>query len=426
MINKILFTLVAVGVIISLILSQDKSSIDIENEIQAKQKKEKKIRSEIERLKNEIKENDISTNNKKNSLKEIDKQIKLTEQLLEKIKERERVLSNSMQITENSIKDKEQDMERLRKKYSDMVIYLYKNHRDGKLDVLLNSNSWNDIVYKTKYLEIISEKEENIKISLNTHIASLNNEIIEFVENLDRISREESRKKNKVDSLAEDLAKEEREIKKSEIEKDNLRKKQFNEEKALKDIKKLLEKLYLDKDLAEKRENELKRKREEELRKIKEEEERKKKIIDQKFANNKGRLQWPVSGNVREKQGEYKHRHSDGSIVKGYNKWAKIQTTKNATVKLPFDGIISSIDLLDLYRGVVIVDHGNQYYTVYANLNENLPETLNVGEYYNKDTVIGVVAEGEDEKYGELNFGIWKFSKNNSNPEYLNPEEWIK
>ena len=65
MINKILFTLVAFGVIISLILSQDKSSIDIENEIQSKQKKEKKIRSEIERLKNEIKENDISTNNKK-------------------------------------------------------------------------------------------------------------------------------------------------------------------------------------------------------------------------------------------------------------------------------------------------------------------------------------------------------------------------
>jgi len=426
MINKILFTLAAFSIIISLILSQDKSSADIGSEIQAKQKKENQIRLEIERLKNEIKENDIAANNKKNSLKEIDKQIKLTEKLLEKIKEREKVLSNSIQTTENNIKDKEQSIERLRKKYSDMVIYLYKNHRDGHLDILLNSNSWNDVVYKAKYLEIISEKEENMKISLNTHIASLNNEIIEFVDNLDRISKEESTKKNRVHSLAQDLEKEEREIKSTEIKKDNLRKKQFEKEKALKDIKKLLQKLYLDKDLAEKREDELKRKREEELRKIKEEEERKKKIIDQKFANNKGRLNWPVSGNVREKQGEYKHRHSDGSIVKGYNKWTKIQTTKNAEVKLPFDGIISSIDLLDLYRGVVIVDHGNQYYTVYANLNENLPETLNIGEYYSKDTVIGIVAEGENGNNGELNFGIWKFSKDNANPQYLNPEEWIK
>lgn len=426
MINKILFTLAAFSIIISLILSQDKSSVDIGNEIQAKQKKENQIRLEIESLKNEIKENDIAANNKKNSLKEIDKQIKLTEKLLEKIKEREKVLSNSIQTTENNIKDKEQSIERLRKKYSDMVIYLYKNHRDGHLDILLNSNSWNDVVYKAKYLEIISEKEENLKISLNTHIASLNNEIIEFVDNLDRISKEESTKKNRAHNLAQDLEKEKREIKSTETKKDNLRKKQFEKEKALKDIKKLLQKLYLDKDLAEKRENELKRKREEELRKIKEEEKRKKKIIDQKFANNKGRLNWPVSGNVREKQGEYKHRHSDGSIVKGYNKWTKIQTTKNAEVKLPFDGIISSIDLLDLYRGVVIVDHGNQYYTVYANLNENLPETLNIGEYYGKDTVIGIVAEGENGNHGELNFGIWKFSKDNANPQYLNPEEWIK
>ena len=84
------------------------------------------------------------------------------------------------------------------------------------------------------------------------------------------------------------------------------------------------------------------------------------------------------------------------------------------------------MDLIDLYRGVIIVDHGDQYYTVYANLDEDFPESLNVGEYYYKDTLIGNVSDSEDEKHGELNFGIWKFSKNNMDPDYLNPEDWIK
>ena len=424
--NNFSFVLIFLTILISSIGSQDKSSIDIKNEIQSKQQKEKQIRSEIERLKNEIKENDIATNNKKNSIREIDKQIKLAEKLLKKVKEKEKVLSNSIQATEINIQNKEKEIAQLREQYSDMVIYLYKNHSDGHLDILLNSNNWNDIVYKAKYLEIVSEKEEKIKNSLNTHITNLNNEIIDFVDNLDRVSKEKLVKKDEVQSLAQNMTKEKSEIKSSEIKKDKLTKKQFEKEKALKDIKKLLEKLYLDKDLAEKREEKLRKKREEELKKIKEEEDRKKKIINQKFANNKGRLQWPVSGEIGEKQGEYKHRHSDGSIVKGYNKWTKIQTSKNAAVRLPFDGIISSIDLLDLYRGVIIVDHGNQYYTVYANLNENLPESLNIGAYYTKDTVIGIVAEDENGKYGELNFGIWKFSKDNANPQYLDPEEWIK
>ena len=133
-----------------------------------------------------------------------------------------------------------------------------------------------------------------------------------------------------------------------------------------------------------------------------------------------------MNGKIKERKGQYKNRHSDGSIVKGYNKWVKIETSKNQTVSLPFDGVISSIEVMDLYRGVIIVDHGDRYYSVYANLNENLDENLAVGKYYSKDTLIGVVGESEDGNSGELNFGIWKFPEDASNPQYLNPEEWIK
>jgi len=419
------FHLVFFIILISFVITEEKSSIEIKEQIEFKKDREKTIRAEIENLKEKIKKNDIKSEEKENKLKSIDKQIKLAEQLLKKIKEREKIINSSIGSTEINIREKEQAINNIRKQYSDMIIYLYKTHNNGYLDILLNSNSWNDVVYKMKYLEIISEKEKEIKDNLNSSIASLNEEIMKFVDDLSVATNEKIDKKDEVYSLNQDKEKEKNEIDKTKRKKEQLKKEQFRKEKALKEIKELLKKLYVDKNLAEKREEEIKRKREEELKRIKEEE-REKKIINQKFANNKGKLSWPVKGIITEKQGKYTHVHDDGSYVKGYNKWAKIQTEKNSEVKLPFDGIVSSMDLIDLYRGVIIVDHGNQYYTVYANLDENFPESINIGEYYYKDTLIGIVSESEDEKHGELNFGIWKFSKDNMDPDYLNPEDWIK
>ena len=411
---------------ICLINAEEKSSNEISKEINSEKQKEEKIRLEIDQLKKEIKKNDLFVKSKKNKLKELDKQMKLAEKLLEKVKEREAVLGNSISTTESYILDKKIAMDKLKDQYKEMIIHLYKNHNDGQLDILLNSNDWNELAYKAKYLEIISIKEKDMKDNLNSQITELNNEIIAFVDNLDKIEKEKHSKKQNINQLNSSRKKQKQEIDKSHEEKDELTKKQFKKESDLKKIKKMLEKLYLDKDIAKKREDEIRKKREEEARKIKEEEERKRKILNQKFANNKGKLSWPVDGKIKERKGQYKNRHSDGSVVKGYNKWVKIETSKNQPVSLPFDGVISSIEVMDLYRGVIIVDHGDRYYSVYANLNENLDKKLAIGKYYSKDTLIGVVGESEDGKSGELNFGIWKFPEDAANPQYLNPEEWIE
>jgi len=426
MIKQILLVFILTTLFISSIKSEQKSSVKISKEINFEKQKEKKIRSEIEHLKKQIKENDSFLKSKKNKLNEIDKQMKLAEKLLEKVKEREIVLGNSISSTESYILDKKIIMDKLRNEYKEMIIHLYKNHNDGQLDILLNSNDWNELAYKAKYLEIISIKEIEMKDNLNSQISDLNDEIIAFVDKLDQVKIEKSSKKQDMEQLNTNRKKQNQEIGKSFKQKDELNKKQFKKESDLKAIKELLEKLYIDKDIAKQREDEIRKKREEEARKIKEEEERKRKILNQKFANNKGKLPWPVDGKIKERKGQYKNRHSDGSVVKGYNKWVKIETSKNQPVSLPFDGVISSIEVMDLYRGVIIVDHGDRYYSVYANLNENLDKKLAIGEYYSKDTLIGVVGESEDGKSGELNFGIWKFPEDAANPQYLNPEEWIK
>ncbi len=136
---------------ISFLISEQKSSSELKQEIRSEKQKEENIRLEIERIKNEIKNNDINSKETKDKLKGIDKQIKLAEKLLQKIEEHEKIIGSFITSTEINIKEKEKAMENIRKQYSDMIIYLYKTHNDGYLDILLNSNSWNDIVYKMKY-----------------------------------------------------------------------------------------------------------------------------------------------------------------------------------------------------------------------------------------------------------------------------------
>ena len=50
---------------------------------------------------------------------------------------------------------------------------------------------------------------------------------------------------------------------------------------------------------------------------------------------------------------------------------------------------------------------------------------LAIGEYYAKDTWLELLEIAKMVKW-RLNFGIWKFPENAANPQYLNPEEWIK
>ena len=424
MIRIILFYFIFSIISISL-LTPEKSSLDLKDEIKSKEQKEKNIRSEIEDIKNEIKNNDIKSKETKNKLKAIDKQIKLAEKLIQKIKNQEKTINFSIEFTEINIKEKEETMKNLRKQYSDMIIYLYKTHNNGYLDILLNSNSWNDIVYKMKYLEIISEKEEEIKEKLDSSITKLNGEIIKFVDDLSITSNEKSNEKYKVFALNQDKKNEKKEIDNTKKKRKNLQKKQFENEKALEQIKKLLERLYIDKNLAEQREDEIRIKREEELNRIKEEKERDKKRIDQKFANNKGKLPWPAKGEIVEKYGSYTRQDYEVGRTKGTNKAIIIKTGRNAEVKSIFDGKILEaglIENMEYYGYMVHIYHNDGYYSYYGDLNEEI--FVKKGDLIDQETLIGTTFSDEDS--GKLTFFIIKWDEKTDEVKEENPQEWIK
>jgi len=416
-------TLIFFIILTSLLISK-KSSVDLKTEIRTKEQKENNIRIEIENIKSEIINNDIKSKETKNKLKLIEKQIKLSEKLLQKIREQGKKINSSITSTEINIKEKEKVMKNLQKEYSDMIIYLYKTHNNGYLDILLSSNSWNDAVYKMKYLEIISEKNEEIRDKLNLSINKLNDEIIKFVNDFSITNEEILNKKNEVFALNKDEKKEKKEIEKTNKDRESLQEKKFEKEKTLEGIKKLLKQLYLDKDLAEQREKEIEKKRAERLKRIKEEEKRKKKITDQKFANNKGKLSWPAKGKIIEKYGVYTKDYEVGRS-KGMNLGISIKTEKNAEVKSVFDGKVLEAGLiegLEAYGHMVYIYHNDGYYSYYANLNEEIFVTKN--ELIDEETLIGTTYSNDE--YGKLTFFIMKVDEKTNIPKELNPEEWIK
>ena len=73
------------------------------------------------------------------------------------------------------------------------------------------------------------------------------------------------------------------------------------------------------------------------------------------------------------------------------------------------------IRYIPTYGNIIIIDHGDEYSTVYANLDSIF---INEDEYVASDTIIGTVSNSGN-KRRLLHFEIWKKDKK------LNPESWL-
>lgn len=91
-----------------------------------------------------------------------------------------------------------------------------------------------------------------------------------------------------------------------------------------------------------------------------------------------------------------------------------IKTARGTTVSAVYGGTISLVHWLPGYGSLVIVDHGNGFRTVYANLSAVL---VAEGELVEAGRAIGRSGESVDGEY--VHFEIWH------DREKLNPSEWL-
>ncbi len=139
------------------------------------------------------------------------------------------------------------------------------------------------------------------------------------------------------------------------------------------------------------------------------------KALSKNFANNKGKLPWPVKkGIITGRFGI--GRHSEASNVKINNSGVDISTPQGSEVRVVFDGVISQIIYSPSFQSAIIVKHGS-YFTVYSNLSS---VTVSKGQKVSTNEVIGQVSTDGATGKSEVHFEVWKATTK------MNPEGWMK
>jgi septal ring factor EnvC (AmiA/AmiB activator) len=129
------------------------------------------------------------------------------------------------------------------------------------------------------------------------------------------------------------------------------------------------------------------------------------------LAKFKGRLLWPVQGEVVGLFGRQKHPRF-GTYVD--RKGIDIKISKQEAIRVIADGTVVYADTLNGYGKVVIVDHGNQYLSLYANAGS---VRVRAGDDVGAGEPLGEASakKGGDHMYFELRHG--------KNP--LDPLGWL-
>jgi septal ring factor EnvC (AmiA/AmiB activator) len=132
------------------------------------------------------------------------------------------------------------------------------------------------------------------------------------------------------------------------------------------------------------------------------------------FAQNKGKLPWPVkSGVVSMRFGE--RPHPIVKTIKVMSNGVRIDTERNGKARAVFDGEVSQVSKIPGANVVVMIRHGD-YLSIYNNLQKVFVKS---GDKITRGEEIGEVGINSSSGKTTLIFQLFK------NTNKLNPEQWI-
>ena len=134
------------------------------------------------------------------------------------------------------------------------------------------------------------------------------------------------------------------------------------------------------------------------------------------FANNKGRLPWPIDRSATIVSDFGRHTHSDYSKVEIQNNGIDFESAVGSQATAVFPGTVSMIIVMEGYENVVLIRHGD-YLTVYAGI-----EALKVrkGQEVSAGQAIGSIAQDAASGKAKLHFGV------RHEKEKLDPSQWLR
>lgn len=351
---------------------------------------------------------------KKNSIGELvalNQRILQQESLIKSIQGEVSLLDYDISENNQIIDALERDLKKLKEEYSSMLFSAQKaSGKVDKLTFLFSARSFDQLMMRLKYMEQYGKARQDQAVAIEKVQSILKEQV--------RITEVKRGEKNNLlkDELKENMQltglkqKQRTLVRSLEKQEKQLRKDLEATRKAVAELDDLIAKII--KEELERAAREA-RERERENKKNNREVADAAVALSASFEDNRNKFPWPVSGFVSQKFGRQQHPVLKGIVIQ--NDGVNIQTKQGEDVRSVFNGEVSAVAFTPGIGSTVIIKHG-EYFTVYTGLKEI---SVKKGQRITTNQEIGKVLSNS-EGISELRFQIRK------NFDALDPQEWLR
>jgi murein hydrolase activator len=359
----------------------------------------KKTLKEIDYVDDLLKSTSKEKNESMNAIKIIGKKLVLRESVIYGMNDEISLLSDRIALNTLAIEMMENDLIKLKNDYALAVINSYKTQKGNpELVYILSAKDFNQGYKRVKYLQQATKfrrKEAEIIMELKSQIQSSKERLQKDLFKVSELKNNQEKQRSLLQS--------EQDRKQKMVKSLNKKEKQLKKE--LEDKKRIAKKI----------ESEIARIIEEERKRaIKADNTPEQKLIGENFAENKGRIPWPVErGVITSHFGVQKH-----PVLKYLtedNIGIEITSSGKSKVRSVFQGEVVKVFAIPGANMTVIIRHG-KYLSVYANM---VNIKVKQGEKVSTKEDIGDVYSDPGDSYNStLKFMIYE-------GKYQDPEIWI-
>lgn len=361
-------------------------SAGVESETENKKKQIEQIEIDLNREKEKFLKFDVKEKDILEQLSLIEKEISEKRKIIDEIDDGIGNRKKELRTQRAKLDELDAALSDIEKLLHERLVAFYKNAKRGYIKVLLATEDLDILNHNIKYLRVVMDGDRNVMKELAKKKAGYHRQVSVIEEQLDAVSHLEESENSNLTELKEALEKE-----------------------VL-----LLARIHREKEFYEVAVNELQSAADQLKNTISnlENSPKKSKVsLPDGFGLSKGKLPFPLKGkilkNVKQKGLRLVDKHK-GIYIKG---------ALGAEVKAVYPGRVDYSGILKGYGQVIVINHGERYFTIFAYLHERKKSEGNV---VSQGDVIGYVGEAGLTAGPALYFEIRKGEEN------LNPLRWLK
>jgi septal ring factor EnvC (AmiA/AmiB activator) len=362
-------------------------------EIEENRKKLQDLKQEIRRLQKSINASQTKEVSILEQVKLIDKEMSVLGKAKQLLSIEITLLTRKVSNTRQALQKTETRLKKYKKEAAERMVHNYKNGKVRNLELLIDSDSFNQALVRYKYLQLFAEQESQLLQSIRKEVATF---------------------KSLEAQLKIDLKNQRTGYQEKEREERNYIAKKAEKESAIRTI-------HWDRKTKQKLLNDRKESQDELTaiitRLLQEQEQTSGKpaihISGDPFKKRKGKLHWPVKGKLLHTYGKQKDKKLKTTVN---NTGIDIYAQTGTLVRAVYDGRVSLVTYLTGYGNTIIIDHGDGYYTVYAHFEEIQVED---GDLISEGDIIGRVGDSGSLEGPKLHFEIY------ANDLTVNPQQWL-